>query len=173
MSNYYHEEKPGYLRALSESAASGHDLTPFLVFGLTGIAAQCRRLSDQINLHVRKMMFRDVMYQMFNRLQSTRKRVIAKRQVGILNALLDRGPLTRVELYALVKDNYAIRNPEMAFARDVVDLVGLECLTTTNAGDSRGAQWSVRMEWPTEITETEFFKRLKTMPKVKSSAFPT
>ena len=33
MSNYYYEEKNGYLTALAEVRASDHDLTPFLLFG--------------------------------------------------------------------------------------------------------------------------------------------
>ena len=171
MSNYYHEEKPGYLRALSESVAAGHDLTPFLAFGLTGIAAQCRRLSDQINLHVRKMMFRDVMYKMFNRLESTRKRFIAKRQVAILNTLLDRGPLTHAELYAAVRSNYGVKNPVTAFGRDIVDLFVLETITPIVANEAVDTRWSIRLGWPTEVTETEFFKRIKTMPKAKASEF--
>jgi Fic family protein len=44
MSNYYYEEKLAYLRALNESRAGGHDLTPFLKFALKGVESQCKRL---------------------------------------------------------------------------------------------------------------------------------
>ena len=38
MSNYYYDEKNAYLAALAEVRQSGHNLTPFLIFGLRGIA---------------------------------------------------------------------------------------------------------------------------------------
>jgi len=40
MSNYYYEEKATYLSSLSEVRARDYDLTPFLKFGLKGIAKQ-------------------------------------------------------------------------------------------------------------------------------------
>ena len=48
MSNYYYEEKNEYLKTLAQVRAGDHDLTPFLLFGLKGIALQCRRLFDEI-----------------------------------------------------------------------------------------------------------------------------
>jgi hypothetical protein len=30
---------------------------------------------------------------------------------------------------------------------------------------------SIRLEWPTQITETEFFRRVKEMPKAKVHGF--
>ena len=43
MSNYYYEEKAGYLNALAETRALSHDLTPFLKFALKGIEKQCNQ----------------------------------------------------------------------------------------------------------------------------------
>jgi Fic family protein len=37
MSNYYYDEKPAYLRTLSEVRQGGYDLTPFLIFALQGV----------------------------------------------------------------------------------------------------------------------------------------
>ncbi len=45
MSNYYYEEKAAYLDVLAEVRSQNHDLTPFINFGLKGIALQCDRSS--------------------------------------------------------------------------------------------------------------------------------
>lgn len=89
MSNYY-EEKNSYLQALADVRANGHDLTPFLSFGLKGIELQCRRLFDEIRVNVSRALYRNLMFDLFNRLKSARKRVIAERQIKILTLLLDR-----------------------------------------------------------------------------------
>src|ERR1051325_2951067 len=70
MSNYYYDEKTKYLATLSEVKAKNCDLTPFLKFGLTGIAAQCHRLLKEIRRHVQKALFRDVMGKMYGHLRS-------------------------------------------------------------------------------------------------------
>ncbi len=89
MSNYYEEKNP-YLQALADVRANGHDLTPFLSFGLKGIELQCRRLFDEIRVNVSRALYRNLMFDLFNRLKSARKRVIAERQIKILTLLLDR-----------------------------------------------------------------------------------
>ena len=81
MSNYFYDEQPIYLTILAEVRSNGYDLTPFLKFGLRGIANQCHRLLAEIRIQLEKTLFRDVMHQMFGRLCSTRKRVVAKRQL--------------------------------------------------------------------------------------------
>ncbi len=89
MSNFYHEEKRSYLEALAAVRASGHDLTPFLKFGLKGIAFQAGRLTGLIKNAVSKEIFRNLMHELFIRLENTRKRVIVKRQLVLLGKLLD------------------------------------------------------------------------------------
>ena len=81
MSNYYYEEKTAYLNTLAAVRASGHDLTSFLLFGLKGIEQQGRRLFDEIRKNVAKALFRNLMYDLFNRLRTPRKRVM-KEQIG-------------------------------------------------------------------------------------------
>jgi len=83
MSNYYYEEKNAHLEALAHVRQERHDLGAFLVFGLNGIEKQCRRLLDEIKQHLAKSLFRDTMRDLFGRLQSKRKRVIAERQLKI------------------------------------------------------------------------------------------
>ena len=58
MSNYYYDEKPEYLRVLSETRAAGHDLTPFLLFGLRGIRRQCEALTAEIRKQMQRALFR-------------------------------------------------------------------------------------------------------------------
>ncbi|MGH6932814.1 MAG: Fic family protein, partial [Dongiaceae bacterium] len=98
MSNYYYDEKVSYLATLSEVRAANYDLTAFLRFGLKGIATQCGRLLSEIRTHVSKSLFREMMYDLFNRLKSTRRRVIAERQIEILKILLDVDSIDHNEL---------------------------------------------------------------------------
>lgn len=87
-------EKDTYLACLSAVRENDFDLTPFLKFGLRGLAVQCQRLLKEIKTHVTRSLFRDVMNQMYKRLQSTRKRALANRQVAILERLLEKdGPV--------------------------------------------------------------------------------
>jgi cell filamentation protein, protein adenylyltransferase len=169
MSNYYYEEKPTYLAKLSEVRAGHYDLTPFLVFALHGIEKQCRRLSEQIGRHLRKALFRNLMYDLFNRLRSPRKRVIVVRQIAILNLLLD-ADRDLDELFILTRPEYsALKNPNKAIVRDLNALLALGAITYTEA--ESGYFFGVNLDWPTEITETEFFRRIKAMPTAKTHSF--
>ncbi|MBA3353858.1 MAG: Fic family protein, partial [Blastocatellia bacterium] len=98
MSNYYYEQKVGYLNALNETRTGGHDLTPFLKFALKGVASQCRRLFAEIKLQVAKALYRNTMTDLFGRLKSPRKRVMSNRHVQLLNLLLDEEEITLTEL---------------------------------------------------------------------------
>jgi len=168
MSNYYYDEKDAYLTALSEVRERNCDLTPFLKFGLRGIASQCRRLLGEIRTHVQKSLFRDVMSQMYGRLLSTRKRGLAQRQCELLTVLLDQNKATRLTaLFDVVEKHYrSLRAPTKAYLRDLVHLEALKAVTITREGESYLI--SVRLEWSTEITETEFFRQINRAPKAKT-----
>lgn len=167
MSNYYYDEKTGYLSVLSETAANDHDLTPFLIFGLKGIAAQCRRLLDEIRKQVSKTIFKDVMYDLFTRLESTKKRVIARRQVEILKILLEREFMDLMELHKATIQYYNVKNPWKAYVRDLNYLLILQAIAAEDSANSR-VRVRVRLEWGAEITETAFFERVKQLPRGKS-----
>lgn len=172
MSNYYYEEKAGYLRALADVRASGGDLTPFLSFALRGIELQCRRLSDEIRRNLQRALFRNVMYELYTRLRSGRKRVIMERQLRILNCLLEEDMLAG-ELRRRTQSDYAkLRHPDKAFMRDLAALFSLDAISFEKL-DSGAFRLSVRLEWATEITETEFFKRINDLPKAKAQDFIT
>jgi len=170
MSNYYYEERTAYLAALAQVQAADHDLTPFLLFGLRGIELQCSRLFSEIRINLSKALFRNVMYDLFNHLFTKRKRVIAERQLKILKYLLER-ELELAEIREKTSALYAsLRNPEKALIRDINYLIQLRTIDYRKL-DNGKYLFSVRLQWPTEITETEFYKRAQKMPKVKTHSF--
>jgi Fic family protein len=171
MSNYYYEEKANYLAALSNVRASGSDLTPFLIFGLRGIAIQCQRLAAEIRSYVLKAVYRNLMNDLFGRLESARKRVIAKRQLGILEMLLDEDEVVWPEIIRKTKTAYStLKNGQKARVRDMNGLLHLGAVGLRKDGD--GNFWfRVRLEWPSTITETEFFNLVEQMPKAKTHRF--
>ena len=171
MSNYYYEEKNSYLKALASVRAADHDLSDFLIFGLKGVAIQCNRLFAEIRQNVAKVLFRDVMYDLFHRLRTTRKRVIAERHIDILKRLLAVDKLTLEELTERTAAIYKpLKNPYKALIRDLNYLIRLKAIGLKKLPENRFELFA-RLEWPTEITETEFFRSVKEMPKAKTHGF--
>lgn len=169
MSNYYYDEKNAYLSALTEVRKRNHDLTTFIKFGLTGIATQCNRLLREIRTQVQKALFRDVMGRMYQRLKSTRKRALALRQCEILNCLLDIDqPIEHRELFIRLDRHYAkLAAPFMGFIRDLNGLTILKATSVASMGDGR-YMVSIRLDWATEVTETEFYRQMNKMPEAKT-----
>ncbi|MGD0292889.1 MAG: Fic family protein [Terracidiphilus sp.] len=171
MSNYYYDEKPAYLRVLSEVRQGGHDLTPFLIFALQGVRVQCERLTAEIRKHMQRALFRDTMYSLFNRLETKRKRVIGERQVELLKILLEENPqpldyMQAKHLYASVKDSAG------AFLRDLSQLESIKAIHIQWNPSGMGAQViSINLDWPQEIDESEFLQQMKAMPKGKTFKF--
>lgn len=171
MSNYYYENKTAYLNALNDAWSQDHDLTPFLGFALKGIESQCRRLFAEIRLHVAKALFRNTMTDLFGRLASPRKRVMSSRHVQLLNLLLDQDEITLADLSARTRHFYAVKNPQKALVRDLSYLIQLQAMGATRLPEDKGFLLAINLEWPTQITETEFFRRVKEMPKGKVFGF--
>jgi len=171
MSNYYYENKAAYLNALNDAGAKDHDLTPFLKFALNGIENQCRRLFDEIREHVAKALFRNTVTDLFGRMASPRKRVISSRHVQILGLLLDVDEMTLTDLSTKTRHLYKVKNPYKALIRDLQYLIRLQAIRAKKLPDNRDYNLSINREWPTQITETEFFKRVKDMPKGKMFGF--
>ena len=168
MSNYYYDEKTAYLSALAETRQSTHDLTPFMNFALRGMALQCQRLLSEIQHEIAKELFRNLAIDLFTRLKTQRKRVIAERQMAILKVLLDEERIEWVRLIERLRQDYSgLKNPVRALVRDVNYLQGLKALVVTKDEDER--YWlNVRLEWPTEITESTFFSMVRKMPTAKT-----
>lgn len=171
MSNYYYEEKPGYLNALAESRALNHDLTPFLKFALKGIEKQCNRLFSEIRLQVAKALYRNTMTDLFGRLRSPRKRVMSDRHVQLLQLLLDKGSQKFSDVISQTAGLYRVKNPRKALIRDLTYLSVLQAIEIKQTNDKLDAVISLNLDWPTQITESEFFKRVKEMPKAKIHGF--
>lgn len=171
MSNYYYEQKVGYLNALAATRAADHDLTPFLTFALKGIESQCRSLFAEIRQQVAKALFRNTVTDLFGRLKSPRKRVMSSRHVQLLVLMLDQEEMTLTALAERTRHIYMVKNPHKALVRDLNYLIGLEALSATRLPDKAGYSLRIRLDWPTRITETEFFKRVKAMPKGKVYGF--
>jgi Fic family protein len=171
MSNYYYEEKTAYLTALAEVRTNGHDLTPFLQFGLKGVEQQGKRLFAEIRKNVAKALFRNLMYDLFNRLRTPRKRVMKERHIEILKLLLNTDHMTLDDLAERTRIHYhTLGNARKALIRDINYLIGLNAMGFNKLPDNKYDLF-VRLEWPTEITETEFFQRVKQMPKAKTHGF--
>lgn len=168
MSNYYYDEKDGYLAALASVRAKDHDLTQFLKFGLQGIATQCQRLLSEIRSHVEKTLFRDIMAKMYGRLESTRKRTLARRELAILDKLLDRDVAVEyLEFYeTLLREYKDLKTPIAAYVRDLNHLGSLGAISITKAEEKYFIM--ARLTWATEITETEFYRRMNTLPQAKT-----
>jgi hypothetical protein len=171
MSNYYYDEKNSYLAALAEVRKRDHDLTSFLVFGLKGIAVQCDRLSSEIRVNLSKALFRNTMYDLFNRLKSDKKRVLAQRQIEILKLLLDNDSMDFSQLSDDILRHYLpLKNFNKAIFRDLAQLFSLGAIEweerKIDGKDSRRIK--LRLQWPTEITETAFFEKVKKFPKAKT-----
>lgn len=171
MSNYYYEEKSGYLGALSDTRAADHDLTPFLKFALRGIETQCRRLLAEIREQVAKALFRDTVADLFGRLKSPRKRVMSARHVQVLNLLLEEEEMMVSELQRRTAHLYSLKNPEKALFRDLNYLIALGTMSVRRVDDPSLTSLKINLQWPTQITETEFFRLVKALPKGKLHGF--
>ena len=90
LSNYYYEHQQEYLAALYDSRVSGHDLTQFLTFALPAITDRCNALAGEIETHSKRLLYREFARSLFGRLRTRRRRVLAERQLRIIDTLLDR-----------------------------------------------------------------------------------
>ena len=113
------------------------------------------------------------MHELFARLENTRKRVIVKRQLMLLNHLLDKdGAVEWRQLVRDVRGRYKSRkNPLAAIVRDIDRLSVLGAVTVRWEEPSRDIYIGVNLDWPSTITDTEFFERLERLPKSKTYGF--
>jgi Fic family protein len=171
MSNYYYDEKTAYLTSLAETRAREHDITPFLMFALKGVALQCQRLLSEIQHEISKELFRNLVYDLFKRLKTPRQRVIAERQIELLKILLAVESVEWPKVIQQLQPTYkGLKNPIKAMVRDVNNLSTLGAIRVEKVAEGQFLL-KVRLEWPTEITETAFFERVRELPKAKSHAF--
>ena len=118
----------------------------------------------------KKAIFKNMMYDLFNRLKTKKKRVIAKRQIEILKLLLERD-LQILDLIEAALPHYGkLRAPKNAVERDIGGLVVLGAIEMRK--DSKDTMvLSARLDWPETITATKFFEIVRQLPKSKSYKF--
>jgi hypothetical protein len=111
------------------------------------------------------------MYDLFNRLESARKQLIAKRQMEILNLLLDRDQLEFEELARTLAGLYnSLGNPRKAFLRDITLLINLGAIKAEELENDR-IQISIDLTWPLIMTEAAFFERMGQTPRSRTYPF--
>ena len=178
--NYYHDNKDRYLETLALVRALDHVLTPFLEFALRGVQAQTARLANALGTALRKELFRNLLNELSVRLENVRNRAIVKRQLTLLSYLPDfrEEEVQWFELKAGLKTHYEhLKDPGAAMLRDIGRLVGLEAIQVRQSEQRPGPLRSdfharVDLDWPSTLTETEFFERLHLLPRSKPYRFP-
>jgi hypothetical protein len=63
-----------------------------------------------------------------------------------------------------------VKNPIKALVRDVNSLSALRAIWVHKIAEGRFLI-GVRLEWPTEVTESEFFEQVRKLPKAKTHSF--
>ena len=143
LSNYYYEHKDEYLTALYESRKKGHDLTPFLKFALPAVAERCNVVAEAIASNHRRVLFREFARSLFGKLRSPRRRVLAQRQLKILETLLVGGPSRLHDLMNGVRSLYGrLKHPNRALVRDLVGLIELSAVMLD------GGRIAANLDWP-------------------------
>ena len=167
LSNYYYEHKDEYLTALYETRQRGHDLTPFLKFALPAVAERCNAVAEEIATNHRRVLFREFARSLFSKLRSPRRRVLAQRQLQILEILLDVGPSTVYDLVQRVGGLYgSLKHPTRALQRDLIGLLEISAVAL------KDNQVVANLDWPRESSESELLERYENLPSAVSAAHP-
>ena len=168
LSNYYYEHNDQYLVALSESRQKGHDLTPFLNFALSAVSARCNAVAASIADHNKRTLFRQFAQSLFGQLRSPRRRVLAERQLQVLESLLD-SPTQDITdlLHHTVGEYRSLRYPRRAWVRDFINLMDIGAVTTDENGTV-----ALNLNWPQELSESELLHRYENLPSAVSANHP-
>jgi hypothetical protein len=97
--------------------------------------------------------------------------VMSARHLQILNLLLDAGEIPLADISGRTRQFYSVKNPGKALVRDLSYLIQLGALNVKKLPDEKEFLFSINLDWSTQITETEFFRRVKDMPKGKVYGF--
>ena len=169
LSNYYYERKDEYLATLNQSRQAGHDITPFLMFALQAITDRCKALTNDIAENHRRILFREFARSLFGQLRSPRRRVLAERQLQILEVLLDGDSIELVNFVAQPQPQYThLKYPSSAVARDVVGLLQLGAISF----ESGSTEITLNLDWPQQFSESELLERYENMPSAASTNHP-
>jgi Fic family protein len=170
MSNYYYDEKTMYLASLAAVRQAPNDLTPFLRFALRGVELQAKRLLNEIQHQIKRELYRTFTHDLFGRLKTPRRRFIVDRQRHILTTLLSSESMTLIDLVNSTMPKYdGLKSGLKGFIRDVNGLISLGAIKYDRGADL----FRINLDWPREMTESEFFERVKTMPIATTASWLT
>lgn len=167
LSNYYYEHKDEYLATLNQSRQIGHDITPFLMLALRAVIDRCNSLTEEIAENHRRILFREFARSLFGQLRSPRRRVLAERQLQILDILMGSDS---TEVDSLLTNAYPyyrhLKYPERAVVRDIMGLWELEAIFIQDN------QITFNLDWPQQFSESELLNRYENMPTAASTNHP-
>ena len=167
LSNYYYNHKEEYLGALFESRQVGHDLTPFLRFALPAVAERCNVVAGQILLNHKRVLFREFARSLFGQLRSPRRRVLAERQLQMLETLLDSTSIEPGDFFRRTLALYQnLKHPDRAQVRDLIGLFDLRAVVFHDN------HISINMEWPQQFSRSELLDQYEHMPSAISANHP-
>ena len=167
ISNYYYNHKDEYLGALFESRQQRHDLTPFLQFALLAVTDRCNAVAEEILLHHKRSLFREFAGALFGQLRSPRRRILAERQIELLDLLLHNSSVDMRDFIAHAMPYYRnLKHQERALARDLIALINLGAVTFSDY------QILVNLEWPYQLSQSELLARYEKMPSSISVNHP-
>lgn len=168
LSNYYYEHKDDYLASMAESRQRGHDLTPFLTFALSAVSARCDAVAASIVDHNRRTLYRQFAQSLFGQLRTPRRRVLAERQLCLLEALLDSPSLDIKSLIGLTANQYGhLRYPDRAWVRDMRNLLDVGAIEIDGDGII-----TVNLGWPQQTSESDLLHRYENLPSAVSASHP-
>jgi Fic family protein len=167
LSNYYYNHKEEYLGALFESRQVGHDLTPFLRFALPAVAERCNVVAGQILLNHKRVLFREFTRSLFGQLRSPRRRVLAERQLQMLETLLDSPSIEPGDFFKRTLAHYQnLKHPDRAQVRDLIGLFDLRAVVFHDN------HISINMGWPQQFSRSELLDWYEHMPSAISANHP-
>ncbi len=168
LSNYYYDQKEEYLDTLARVRRERHNLTSFMIFSLKGIYLQSQRMLKAIQDEISKELYWSLATELFSHLRTPKKRVIAGRQLELIRILLSEQRMEWPKLVDRSIGHYRkMSDPMRALVRDVNSLSALDAITVTKENEQYVI--AIRLEWPSRMTEQEFFNKLKELPKAKTS----
>ena len=168
LSNYYYEHNDDYLASMAESRQRGHDLTPFLNFALSAVSARCNAVAASIADHNKRTLFRQFAQSLFGQLRSPRRRVLAERQLQVLESLLDSAIQDITDLLHRTGGEYrSLKYPRRAWIRDVSNLLDLGAIRIDDDGII-----TLNLDWPQELSESELLHRYENLPSAVAANHP-
>ncbi len=172
MSNYYYDERGRYFGLLSNIIENNHDLTEFMIFALEGLEIQINRALEKAKDELARALYRNLMFDFYNKLESKKRRVITLRQLEILKYLLSKKkPVELDDIFKIVfHEHYQhLKIPYTAFIRDISKMSQIEAIEIKRDKESDEYYIRINLDWPQKFTETELYKTYKSLPAAKSS----